>query len=134
MNNKEKQALNEKIAKWIGFKSYLLFEQTHWQKPNGDDTHLPNFCDSMDAHAKWSIPHLTSLGWLTRVQYGQHTFENAWGDSELLRKDGKPNAYAQIYFTRPNIGFTQRNYYAIADEMAEALSLTIEKLIDSKEK
>jgi hypothetical protein len=72
MNLSGKQALNEKIAGWIGFKlsdpklqyCYSAGRRVScWLQPNGNaflggSINPPDFCDSMDAHIAWSIPKL----------------------------------------------------------------------------
>lgn len=69
----DNQKLNEKLAKWAGFrqlpvgKSGFHWERCqrvgNWMPPEETDTwqsrdHLPNFTDSLDACFKWLVPKL----------------------------------------------------------------------------
>ncbi len=68
MTTEEKQKLNTKIAKWLGWKYFENDEQCNrWLEPNGDKAlvghwHLnhPYFTESMDACLKWIAPKLLS--------------------------------------------------------------------------
>lgn len=132
MNAKEKQALNNKIAKWRGFivegdsiyidgndhellNYWESIEANYWAKYCNQERksgriyyvgYTPNFCDSMDALIKWATPSLRV--WRT----------DSSNYMTLAYADNSPNNYANASDKSPSL----------------ALALAIEKRIDSKEK
>jgi hypothetical protein len=108
MNTKEKQALNEKIAKWCGFNYLKYLDSDHTvNRPDhllvyysGSEA-VPNFCDSMDALIKWATPSLRV--WRT----------DSSNYITLAYVDNFPDNYANASDKSPSL----------------ALSLAIEKLI-----
>jgi hypothetical protein len=127
----EKEKLNRKIGEWAGFvkgKGIYTFKECckvirtndWWITPEkygckGAYQHLPHFLNSFDAHISWTIPKLHKLGYYCH-------FES--------KDSGNPNnTYAAIY--QP-IGFMVATWES--ETLSEALSLSLEKLINSEVK
>jgi hypothetical protein len=111
MIDKEKQTLNEKIAKWCGFKYHDDGNNEYWKAPNGDIGQIPNFCDSMDAITKWVFPKLLNHR-ITLSDFNRDT----WVEIK-----------SAIY---PAPIYTNASGASISESFCYALS----KLIDSEEK
>jgi len=122
--------LNEKLAKWAGFrqlpvgKSGFHWERCqrvgNWMPPEGTETwqsrdHLPNFTESLDACFKWLVPKLEETK--KRIEYS-------------------------VDFSMPDFGKPANHYWAILQgshqlvgtgedkDPALAFCLAIEELID----
>jgi hypothetical protein len=131
VTDEEKQALNEKLARWAGFTykhcqsplwTYERYKETSdwWEAPRGSRyLECPRFTDSLDACFKWLVPKLVEEGWLARVQFGPH-----------LQRDFKTrHVCAYVLLSKP---YSQADYDATAESPALALCLAIEKLIDAE--
>jgi hypothetical protein len=103
MTNKEKQALNKKIAKWCEFihLDYVKGRFYSWESPTGEKVCDINFCDSMDALIKWVIEPNQGflndhpkgiLDWkMARREpnVGTYPMPRVWLEYEYLLPDGK---------------------------------------------
>jgi hypothetical protein len=75
MDTKQKQALNEKITKWCEFdyrkyldSDYGINRPDHLLIHYKGTMAVPNFCDYMDAHIKWTLPKLPKNIWFKFVR------------------------------------------------------------------
>lgn len=112
MTDKEKQVLNEKLARWAG------------NCPIGGST--PNFTDSLDDCFKWIVSKLKDLGWMARVQY------SPLRDNDTGKLLSDWTGYASVFYVEVGNSF-RVTHWATSETPALALCLAIEKLIDSKE-
>ena len=119
----DNKALNEKLAKWAGFKPLTHKEfwpniSTNmpdiivaWEYPDGDRAYqLPELLESLDACFKWLVPKLEHFDLYGNV-YGSH----GWQASVDLPNSGMVKS---LWQQSPTL----------------ALCLAIEKLIDTETK
>jgi hypothetical protein len=122
------KALNEKIAKWIGFKFVNIKNHyddgstfNGWKSPLINKNpysytlrpELPDLVNSLDAQAKWIWPELTLYGYA--IEINVDIFGKIWCSLILVM-----NNYSTIQHTDKNA--------------ALAFALAVEKLIDSLDK
>ena len=112
------QELNEKLAKWAGFKKWTEEKKLPWETigviykaPDNSYNSLPTFANSLDICFKWLVPKLAQKGYIVIVGSFEHNGYYAF-------------AY---YFLNPEPTQT-----IPADTPALALCRAIEQLIDSK--
>jgi len=135
MTEQEKRKLNEKLAKWAGFrqlpvgKSGFHWERYkrvgNWMPPDKTETwqskaYLPNFTDSFDAYKEWLVPNLEFVS----VE---------WSCQPSVSREGHARAFIRTMANLPTQGAVGGlTFKAVGRTQSLALCLAVEKLIDTQ--